>query len=68
MIEVATTTPDDMEFLNSMLENLHIKVGTRSIRGIIFYWLQDLETGFDYRTSDPALFDHELETCISARN
>ncbi len=68
MIETANTEPADMEFLNSMLENLHIRVGTRSIRGIIFYWLRDEETGFDYRTSDPALFDHELEAAISARN
>lgn len=67
-IELAYTQPDDMAFLNSMLENLHIKVGARSIRGIIFYWLQDLESGFDYRTSNPDDFDRELETCISARN
>lgn len=68
MIEVATTQPDDMAFLNSMLENLHIRVGTRSIRGVVFYWLRDLERGFDYRTSDPHAFDHELETCVNARN
>lgn len=66
-IELAYTQPDDMELLNDMLENLHIKVGARSIRGIIFYWLQDLESGFDYRTSNPDDFDRELEAAISTR-
>lgn len=68
-IETTYTSPADMAFLNAMLENIHIKVGTaHSPSGVLFYWLKDNEKGYQFNTTNPNAFDHELEACIDSRN